>query len=114
MKSFNVKDILVIVIITSLIFYIYTSNDSYVHNNRNLDGLRKECDSLTNVNEYLMFDVISLKDSIKQNEQQIDSLKNERNKIVIKYKTKINEIDKFNSVQLVNEFDSIFSSANIK
>jgi len=113
MKSFNIKNILTIVIIASLSFYIYMNNESSI-NNRRLEDLRKECDSLTSVNELLLFDVTALKDSIKINQQQIDSLSKEKNKIVIKYKTKINEIDKFNSVQLVNEFDSIFSSANIK
>lgn len=114
MRSFNVKDILVIVIIISLMFYIYMDNDYSVKNNKTLNNLRMQRDSLMNVNKFLILDIIILKDSIEQNQLQIDSLKNERNKIVTKYKTKINEIDKFNSVELVNEFDSIFSSANIK
>jgi hypothetical protein len=79
-----------------------------------LERLRIESDSLNSANELLLFDVIALKDSIKINQHEIDSLVKEKNKIVIKYKIKSHEIDKANTTELVSEFDSIFSSANIK
>jgi hypothetical protein len=79
-----------------------------------LERLKIESDSLNSVNEFLLFDVTALKDSIKVNQKQIDSLVKEKSKIVIKYKIKSNEIDKANTAELVSEFDSIFSSANIK
>ena len=101
-------------IIVCLCAYIYINRDSPLENNKMLERLKIESDSLNSVNEFLLFDVTALKDSIKVNQKQIDSLVKEKSKIVIKYKIKSNEIDKANTAELVSEFDSIFSSANIK
>lgn len=101
-------------IIVCLCAYIYIKRDSPLENNKMLERLKIESDSLNSVNEFLLFDVTALKDSIKVNQKQIDSLVKEKSKIVIKYKIKSNEIDKANTAELVSEFDSIFSSANIK
>jgi len=101
-------------LIVCLCVYIYINRDSTLENNKMLERLRIESDSLSSANKLLLFDVIALKDSIKINQQQIDSLVKEKSKIVIKYKIKSHEIDKANTAELVSEFDSIFSSANIK
>lgn len=70
---------------------------------------RIEIDSLNKVNDSLYFDIKKNKVIIDKYTQEINLLDNKKQTVIIKYKTKVNEIDSLNNNNLVAEFDSIFS-----
>ena len=75
---------------------------------------RIEIDSLNKVNDSLYFDIKNNKVIIDKYTQEINLLENKKQTVIIKYKTKVNEIDSLNNNNLVAEFDSIFSKFNYK
>ena len=68
-----------------------------------------EIDSLNKVNDSLYFDIKKNKVIIDKYTQELNLLENKKQTVIIKYKTKVNEIDTLNNNNLVAEFDSIFS-----
>ena len=78
------------------------------------EDYQKEIDNLKTINSNILNEIELDKIVIKSYEKTIDSLAQVKKKIITKYIQKTNEIDKANTVELVNEFNSIFSSANIK
>ena len=70
---------------------------------------RIEIDSLNKVNDSLYFDIKKNKVIIDKYTQELNLLENKKQTVIIKYKTKVNEIDTLNNNNLVAEFDSIFS-----
>ena len=70
---------------------------------------RIEIDSLNKVNDSLYFDIKKNKVIIDKYTQELNLLENKKQTVIIKYKTKVNEIDSLNNNNLVAEFDSIFS-----
>lgn len=75
---------------------------------------RIEIDSLNKVNDSLYFDIKKNKVIIDKYTQELNLLENKKQTVIIKYKTKVNEIDSLNNNNLVAEFDSIFSKFNYK
>lgn len=75
---------------------------------------RIEIDSLNKVNDSLYSDIKNNKVIIDKYTQELNVLENKKQTIIIKYKTKVNEIDTLNNNNLVAEFDSIFSKFNYK
>ena len=75
---------------------------------------RIEIDSLNKVNDSLYFDIKKNKVIIDKYTQELNLLENKKQTVIIKYKTKVNEIDTLNNNNLVAEFDSIFSKFNYK
>ena len=75
---------------------------------------RIEIDSLNKVNNSLYFDIKKNKVIIDKYTQELNLLENKKQTVIIKYKTKVNEIDSLNNNNLVAEFDSIFSKFNYK
>ena len=65
-------------------------------------------------NDSLLKSVEQDKKEIYKFNKRIDSLEEVKNKIIVKYKFKENEIDKSSSAHLVNEFKDIFASSGIK
>lgn len=70
---------------------------------------RNEIDSLNKVNDSLYSDIKNNKVIIDKYTQELNLLENKKQTVIIKYKTKVNEIDTLNNNNLVAEFDSIFS-----
>lgn len=75
---------------------------------------RIEIDSLNKVNDSLYSDIKNNKVIIDKYTQELNLLENKKQTVIIKYKTKVNEIDSLNNNNLVAEFDSIFSKFNYK
>ena len=75
---------------------------------------KAEVDSLNKVNDSLYSDIKNNKVIIDKYTQELNLLENKKQKVIIKYKTKVNEIDSLNNNNLVAEFDSIFSKFNYK
>ena len=75
---------------------------------------RIEIDSLNKVNDSLYSDIKNNKVIIDKYTQELNLLENKKQTVIIKYKTKINEIDSLNNNNLVAEFDSIFAKFNYK
>ena len=75
---------------------------------------RIEIDSLNKVNDSLYFDIKKNKVIIDKYTQELNLLEVKKQTVIIKYKTKVNEIDTLNNNNLVAEFDSIFSKFNYK
>ena len=101
----------VITLCVHLIFwYNYTSNNDL--------GITKdykiEIDSLNTINDSLLSEIKYHNLEIERYKQEISYLGNKKEKIIIKYKTKVDEIEKLSNNSLVNEFDSIFAKFNIK
>lgn len=65
-------------------------------------------------NDSLLKSVEQDKKEIEKFNRRVDSLEEVKNKIIVKYKFKENEIDKSSSAHLVNEFKDIFASSGIK
>ena len=75
---------------------------------------RIEIDSLNKVNDSLYSDIKKNKVIIDKYTQELNLLENKKQTVIIKYKTKVNEIDSLNNNNLIAEFDSIFSKFNYK
>lgn len=75
---------------------------------------RIEIDSLNKVNDSLYSNIKKNKVIIDKYTQELNLLENKKQTVIIKYKTKVNEIDSLNNNNLVAEFDSIFSKFNYK
>ena len=73
-----------------------------------------EIDSLNKINDSLYSEIKYHNIEIEHYEQEISYLGHQKQKVIIKYKTKVNEIDTLNNNNLVAEFDSIFSKFNYK
>lgn len=65
-------------------------------------------------NDSLLKSVEQDKKEIEKFNQRVDSLEQLKNKVIVRYKYKENEIDKSSSAHLVNEFKDIFASSGIK
>ena len=79
-----------------------------------IKSYRIEIDSLNKINDSLYSDIKKNKVIIDKYTQELNVLENKKQTVIIKYKTKINEIDTLNNNNLVAEFDSIFSKFNYK
>ena len=79
-----------------------------------IKNFRNEIDSLNKVNDSLYSDIKKNKVIIDKYTQELNLLENKKQTVIIKYKTKVNEIDTLNNNNLVAEFDSIFSKFNYK
>ena len=77
-------------------------------------NFKAEVDSLNKVNDSLYSDIKNNKVIIDKYTQELNLLENKKQTVIIKYKTKVNEIDSLNNNNLVAEFDSIFSKFNYK
>ena len=77
-------------------------------------NFKAEVDSLNKVNDSLYSDIKKNKVIIDKYTQELNLLENKKQTVIIKYKTKVNEIDTLNNNNLVAEFDSIFSKFNYK
>ena len=73
-----------------------------------------EIDSLNKINDSLYSEIKYHNIEIEHYEEEISYLGHQKQRVIIKYKTKINEIDSLNNNNLVAEFDSIFSKFNYK
>lgn len=79
-----------------------------------IKSYRIEIDSLNKINDSLYSDIKKNKVIIDKYTQELNVLENKKQTVIIKYKTKVNEIDSLNNNNLVAEFDSIFSKFNYK
>lgn len=79
-----------------------------------IQNYKIEIDSLNKVNDSLYSDIKKNKFIIDKYTQELNLLENKKQTVIIKYKTKVNEIDSLNNNNLVAEFDSIFSKINYK
>lgn len=65
-------------------------------------------------NDSLLKSIELDKEQIIKYNAKVDSLEKVKNKVIVKYKEKENEIDKGSSAYLVSEFESIFASSGIE
>ena len=79
-----------------------------------IQSYKIEIDSLNKINDSLYSDIKNNKVIIDKYTQELNLLENKKQTVIIKYKTKVNEIDSLNNNNLVAEFDSIFSKFNYK
>jgi len=107
----NLQFIIFILIIINVIFlFTFFLKKNYT-DLRDYDG---EIKTIKKINDSLLIEIKNLKIEIEQREQEISYLGHQKEKVIIKYIQRTNEIDKANCVELVNEFNNIFTSANIK
>jgi len=107
----NLQFIIFILIIINVIFlFTFFLKNNYT-DLRDYDG---EIKTIKKINDSLLIEIKNLKIEIEQREQEISYLGHQKEKVIIKYIQRTNEIDKANCVELVNEFNNIFTSANIK
>ena len=112
MRAIKVNNVLIIFILSIIIFicvYSLVSNKDY-----QIINYQNKIDSLNKVNTQLYKDIGFYKDSIENYEQSISYLGQSKESVIIKYKTKINEIENFNCGNVLSEFDGIFSKVAIK
>ena len=112
MRAIKGNNVLIIFILSIIIFicvYSLVSNKDY-----QIINYQNKIDSLNNVNTQLYKDIGFYKDSIENYEQSITYLGHSKESVIIKYKTKINEIENFNCGNVLSEFDGIFSKVAIK
>lgn len=74
-----------------------------------IKDFKVEIDSLTKINDSLYLDIKENKCIIEKYTQELNELENKKQTIIIKYKTKENEITHYTNNSLISEFDSIFS-----
>ena len=80
----------------------------------NYQEYKKEYEKLQSQNDSLLNQINKDKIMIQLYQQKIDSIGEVKKKVIIKYIEKRNEIDNYNSNNLISEFDSIFTNAGIK
>jgi hypothetical protein len=107
----NLQFIIFILIIINVIFLF-----TFFFKNETIDrrNYKEEINAITKINDSLLIEIKNYKIQIKEYEQEISYLGNKKEKVIIKYKTKVDEIEKLSNNSLVNEFDSIFAKFNIK
>ena len=112
MNTIRAYSILIIftlgIIIFMCVYSIVSKKDYQIINYQN------KIDSLNNINTQLYKDIGFYKDIIENYEQSISYLGHSKESVIIKYKTKINEIENFNCGNVLSEFDGIFSKVAIK
>tara|TARA_R110000868_G_scaffold222709_1_gene474551 strand:- start:312 stop:653 length:342 start_codon:yes stop_codon:yes gene_type:complete len=107
----NLQFIIFILIIINVIFlFTFFLKNNYT----DIRDYKSEINEITKINDSLLIEIKNYKSQIKSYEQEISYLGNQKEKVIIKYIQKTNEIDKANCVELVNEFNIIFTGANIK
>lgn len=107
----NPQIIIFILIIINVIFlFTFFYKNDYI-DRRNY---KEEINAITKINDSLLIEIKNYKIQIKEYEQEISYLGNQKEKVIIKYKTKVDEIEKLSNNSLVNEFDSIFAKFNVK
>jgi cytochrome c-type biogenesis protein CcmH/NrfG len=74
----------------------------------------KQIEELKQKNNTLMLDIARIESIKARRESEIDSLQSLKPKIIIRYETKKTAIERAPVVIIVNEFDSIFTSHNIR
>ncbi len=112
MRAIKRNNVLIIFILSIIIFicvFSVVSNKDY-----QIINYQNKIDSLNKVNTQLYKDIGYYKDSIENYEQSISYLGHKKESVIIKYKTKINEIENFNCGNVLSEFDGIFSKVAIK
>lgn len=112
MRAIKGNNVLIIFILSIIIFicvYSVVSNKDY-----QIINYQNKIDSLNNINTQLYKDIGCYKDSIENYEKSISYLGEKQRSVIIKYKTKINEIENFNCGSVLSEFDGIFSKVAIK
>jgi CRISPR/Cas system CMR-associated protein Cmr5 small subunit len=107
----NLQFIIFILIIINVIFLFTFFLKNETIDRRDYKG---EINAITKINDSLLIEIKNYKIQIKEYEQEISYLGNQKEKVIIKYKTKVDEIEKLSNNSLVNEFDSIFAKFNIK
>lgn len=109
MKAYSILIIFILGIIIFICVYSIVSKKDY-----QIINYQNKIDSLNNINTQLYKDIGFYKDSIENYEQNISYLGHSKQSIIIKYKIKENEIKNFNSGNVLNEFNGIFSKDSIK
>ena len=107
----NLQFIIFILIIINVIFLF-----TFFFKNETIDrrNYKEEINAITKINDSLLIEIKNYKIQIKEYEQEISYLGHQKEKVIIKYKTKVDEIEKLSNNSLVNEFDSIFAKFNVK
>lgn len=107
----NLQFIIFILIIINVIFLFtfFFKNDTIDRGN-----YKEEVNAINKINDSLLIEIKNYKIQIKEYEQEISYLGNQKEKVIIKYKIKVDEIEKLSNNSLVNEFDSIFAKFNVK
>ena len=109
MKAYSILIIFILGIIIFICVYSIVSKKDY-----QIINYQNKIDSLNNVNTQLYKDIGFYKDSIENYEQSISYLGHSKESVIIKYKSKINEIENYNSGNVLSEFNGIFSKDSIK
>jgi hypothetical protein len=99
------------VLIGVMLVFIYLIADLKKRNDVNF---KEAIAHIERQNDSLLKSVEQDKKEIEKFNRRVDSLEEVKNKIIVKYKFKENEIDKSSSAHLVNEFKDIFASSGIK
>lgn len=99
------------ILIGLMLIFIYLIAD---FKNRSDVNFKEAIAHIERQNDSLLKSVEQDKKEIYKFNKRIDSLEELKNKVIIKYKFKENEIDKSSSAHLVNEFKDIFTSSGIK
>jgi hypothetical protein len=107
----NLQTIIAILIIINVIFFYAFFLKNETIDRRDYKG---EINEITKINDSLKAEIELDKIVIARYEQELKILENKKEKVIIKYKTKVDEIEKLSNNSLVNEFDSIFAKFNVK
>lgn len=102
--------IFILIIINVVFLFTFFLKNDYIDTR----DYKEEINAITKINDSLLLEIKIYKSKIEEYEQEISYLGNKKEKVIIKYKTKVDEIEKLSNNNLVNEFDSIFAKFNIK
>lgn len=114
-KTITIKDLVMILMLSFLIYFIFSTNINTKYLDSNIKELKKENDSIINVNDMLTAEIVSNQEKIKASEQVILTYERKFNQTLGKlsqiqnnYQNEKNN----NNLTIDNKLDFIRTTAN--
>lgn len=115
-KTITIKDLLIILMSVGLLYFIFTNNSNSKYIDRNIKELKKENDSINNVNDMLTDEIVSNQERIKASEQIIYTYEKKYNQTISKLSqiqnNYINEKNNSNLINVDSKLEYIRTTAN--
>ena len=112
--SLKVEKVLIFFLILLCFFFYYKINNKERELSFQQSLFKDQLEIIVNKNKGLIELSEKLMEEIELVKDSINIIKNEKQKVRIKYVEKSKKIDNFNNNDIVNEFSIIFSSSNIR
>ena len=109
----DIKEIIIIVLTVLLIVFAWIAfKPSVIDTGKELRN--SEIERLTNENDGIKKDILTISNRIKKTESKVDSLESLKPIIKTKYKAIYEKINNSNATELTNKFKDVFTGAGIK